>query len=136
MQDIDRTIKDLKLNREPHHIRFIMGYLACEKAAGIMQAMHARKPSKILDGPNDNVTSGKVIGACRHFGFDIDDATVHALFDKHPKQSARTLRNAFFRDMGPTHLLDLRRPDLIKLMGEFLGCIRVIDDWIEKNGTA
>jgi hypothetical protein len=134
MQDIDRTIKALKLNREPHHIRFIMGYLACEKAAAIMQAMHAGEPSRILDRPY-SVKSGKIIRACRHLGFEVSDATIHAIFDDHPKQSARTIRNKFFHDMGPTHLDELRRPDLIKLMGEFLGCIEAVQDWIAKNGT-
>lgn len=133
LQEIDRTIKDLKLNREPHHVRFIMGGLACEKAAAIMQAMHAGEPSKALDR-GYTVKSDNVIKACRHFGFAVSDATIHALFDDHPRESARTLRHAFFQDIGPDHLSALGRPDLIKLMGEFLGCIKVVEAWIEKNG--
>ena len=134
IQDIDRTLLLLDLDKEPDHIRFIMGYLACEKAAAIMQAMHEGKPSKVLDRPY-KVSSDKLIKACRHLGFVIDNATIHAIFDEPPMPSARNIRNKFLHNMGPTHLSHCRRPDMTKLMNKFLGCIKAVEKWIERNGT-
>lgn len=137
MLDIDRTLQVLNLDAEPDHIRFIMGYLACEKAAAVMQGMHQGVSSKALDVPKFKVFSGKIIQACKHFGFAIDDTAIHTIFDTRPAVSARTLRNDFFHDMGPSHLhqIQVNCAKMIPHMKKFLGCIKVVEEWIKANGT-
>jgi hypothetical protein len=137
IEDINRALAALGVQRLPDVIKFLGYYFGCEKLARGIVGIHLRHPARHAYDHRQYLCLTKVEHAavglalsiptddlCYLFADFKDLAKLRALNPPHDK-SARLLRNKVGHDLGPTNVKHVakRAAFFIPKMTAFLGCI-------------
>ena len=125
-EDIDRVLRNLRLEGLSREATFLIYYFACEKLAKIIIGVSTKKPASNYFEKNYSLRINNIKLSCKKLGTPVSEEDIDWIFTsacdgpkwklflssapdtwilsslKSPK-SARWLRNKMVHDIGPTH---------------------------------
>lgn len=136
IEDIDRALNKMDVERLPPIIQFLAYYFACEKLAHGIVGIQARRAATEAYKPSRRLCSHDIKSAAAALGLSISNKDLDYLFASSKEQgvlrsmrnscksSARVLRNNLGHDFGPTNVGHIANHAgfFIPKMTRFLAC--------------
>jgi hypothetical protein len=140
IEDVERGLQSLEINRLSASVRFFLCYFGCEKIARGLVGIHKRWPAKKAYSYKPYLSLAQVKAAAVEFGLQVSVEDLNWLFADYNEQellqsgrlermySARFLRNSMIHDFGPSNLarVDVHAPFLNPKLEAFLACAPTI----------
>jgi hypothetical protein len=137
LQDIERGLSELGINRISPTGQFIYLIAACEKLAKIMYGASGGRDSKTIFHHTHVLSLPATKHFCKVRKVIITEAELEFIFGNNA-QSAKSLRNSLLHEIGPTNARNISKKSdsLCKVMRKFLKSRAIIEEYILQRPEA
>lgn len=136
IEDIERALDYLRVDKMSDHAAFLFYYLSCEKLARIMKGICSNmKKKEIFKSGGTTPGAADIYKYSQQLNCHVKQSDIDWIFDREKSHSARKLRDNLIHEIGPSHAKQImaHSQNLVPRMRAFLECRGIVVQYLQSK---